>query len=134
LYEFEINTGKRCELVEVDDLLREALRRSDLQEGVLIAFIPHTTAGILINENADPDVKQDILTSLERVIPLEGGYLHREGNSAAHIKASLVGSSVTIPVTEGRLKLGTWQSVFFAEFDGPRQRRLWITPVHSTAK
>ena len=134
MYEFEINTGKRCELVEVDDLLREALRRSDLQEGVLIAFIPHTTAGILINENADPDVKQDILTSLERVIPLEGGYLHREGNSAAHIKASLVGSSVTIPVTEGRLKLGTWQSVFFAEFDGPRQRRLWITPVHSTAK
>lgn len=109
------------------------LRKSELREGVLIAFIPHTTAGILINENADPDVKQDILESLERIIPFEARYRHREGNSAAHIKASLVGSSVTVPVTGGSLKLGTWQSVFFAEFDGPRRRKVWITPLPSSS-
>ena len=131
MYEFEISTSKRCELIEVDHLLGEALQKSHLQEGALVAFVPHTTAGILINENADPAVKQDILASLERKIPFSEGYLHQEGNSAAHIKASLVGSSIHIPVTGGRLGLGTWQSVFFAEFDGPRRRRLWITPLSS---
>lgn len=131
LYEFEISTQKRCELVAIDHLLEDAIRKSGLSEGAVIAFNPHTTAGILINENADPAVKLDILASLDRKIPYSEGYQHLEGNSAAHIKASLVGSSVYVPVTDGRLKLGTWQSVFFAEFDGPRRRRVWVTPVQN---
>ena len=131
-YDFTVSTKSRCELVEIDHLLQDTLRQSDLQEGALHVFVPHTTAGILINENADPAVKHDILTSLERKIPFQEGYLHAEGNSAAHIKASLVGSSVIIPVTSGKIKLGTWQSVFFAEFDGPRRRSLWITTLQAS--
>lgn len=130
-YEFDLNTGKQSELIEVDHLLQEALDKSGLQDGALIAFIPHTTAGILINENADPAVKQDILASLEKQVPFQSGYRHAEGNSAAHIKATLVGNSVTVPVSGSRLKLGTWQSVFFAEFDGPRRRKIWVVPVFS---
>jgi secondary thiamine-phosphate synthase enzyme len=98
-------------------------------DGLLIAFVPHTTAGITINENADPAVKSDILASLEKAIPFNDNYRHLEGNSAAHIKATLVGSSVQVIVEGGQLKLGTWQSVFFAEFDGPRRRNLWITSI-----
>lgn len=134
MYEFEISTNKRCELIPVDHLLGEAVSKSKLLEGTLIAFVPHTTAGILINENADPAVRYDILASLERKIPFTEGYLHQEGNSAAHIKASLVGSSVHVMINGGQLKLGTWQSVFFAEFDGPRRRRLWVTTVPSHPK
>ena len=132
MYEFQVKTDKRCDLIEVDRLLQDAVEQSGMDEGALVAFVPHTTAGILINENADPAVMQDILSSLEKKIPFTDGYLHLEGNSAAHIKASLVGSSVHVPVEGGRIKLGTWQSVFFAEFDGPRQRRLWITPLKNS--
>ncbi len=132
VYEFQVKTDKRCDLIEVDRLLQDAVEQSGIDVGALIAFVPHTTAGILINENADPAVMQDILSSLEKKIPFTDGYLHSEGNSAAHIKASLVGSSVHVPVEGGRIKLGTWQSVFLAEFDGPRQRRLWITPLKSS--
>jgi secondary thiamine-phosphate synthase enzyme len=133
-FEFDIRTDKQCELIKVDHLLEDALRQSNLEHGALIAFIPHTTAGITINENADPAVKQDILASLEKKIPFQDGYHHAEGNSAAHIKASLMGSSVTVPVANSRLKMGTWQSVFFAEFDGPRHRQLWIMPIFSKAQ
>ncbi|MFH1862534.1 MAG: secondary thiamine-phosphate synthase enzyme YjbQ [bacterium] len=129
LFEFEVRTTARSELQEIDHLVIEAIQRSGLKQGAIHIFIPHTTAGVLINENADPAVKQDILTSLERKIPFSEGYLHSEGNSAAHIKASLLGSSVIIPVSDGQMRLGTWQSVFFAEFDGPRRRRIWITPL-----
>ncbi len=132
LYEFEINTQKRSELIEVDYLLEEALCQSGLQNGALIAFIPHTTAGIFINENADPAVRQDILTSLEKKIPWQDNYLHLEGNSAAHLKSCLVGSSVIVPVVQGKLHKGTWQSVFFAEFDGPRRRQLWVMEFASS--
>lgn len=89
-------------------------------------FVPHTTAGVMINENADPSVRADILAALDRTIPGDAGYRHEEGNSAAHIKASLVGSSASVPVEDGRLCLGTWQGIFFCEFEGPRQRRIWI--------
>ncbi|TKJ42597.1 hypothetical protein CEE37_02510 [candidate division LCP-89 bacterium B3_LCP] len=126
----EIKTRQRCELVAIDPLLEDAIKSSGLREGVICVYVPHTTAGILINENADPAVKHDIIASLEKKIPFSEGYLHQEGNSAAHIKASLVGSSVQVPVSDGTLKLGTWQSVFFAEFDGPRNRSVWITPIH----
>jgi secondary thiamine-phosphate synthase enzyme len=132
LLSFEINSRQRCELISVDHLLREAVEKSQLNDGVLVAFVPHTTAGILINENADPAVAEDILASLERKIPYSEGYKHLEGNSAAHIKASLIGSSVQVPVVNGRLRLGRWQSVFFAEFDGPRHRSLWITALFSS--
>ncbi len=128
-YEFEIITTQPSEFVVVDHHLREALRQSGLPEGALIAFVPHTTAGITINENADPAVQLDILSTLNKQIPWHDGYRHLEGNSAAHIKASLLGSSVMVPVQNSRLKLGVWQSVFLAEFDGPRHRRLWVTPI-----
>ncbi|RJP74482.1 MAG: YjbQ family protein [Candidatus Zixiibacteriota bacterium] len=131
MLEFEVATRQNCELVAVDHLLQEALRRCGLREGVLMVFSPHTTAGLTINENADPDVQHDLLASLDRQVPRDEHYRHREGNSAAHIKTALVGTSVTVPVTGARLKLGTWQSVFFAEFDGPRRRRLWIMPIFS---
>jgi secondary thiamine-phosphate synthase enzyme len=134
LYEYELSTRQRCELLEVDHLLEAALQKSGLKDGALMAFIPHTTAGITINENADPAVKQDLLASLEKQVPFQDEYRHTEGNSAAHIKAALVGHSVTIPVQESRLKLGTWQSVFFTEFDGPRRRKLWILPINSTTR
>ncbi len=92
----------------------------------LLVFVPHTTAAVTINENADPSVRADILTELNKVIPFEDGYTHGEGNSAAHVKASLIGSSVSVPVENGRLCLGTWQGIYFCEFDGPRQRQVWI--------
>lgn len=129
MHEYQINTNKRCELIRVDQLLNQAIAESGLNEGALVAYVPHTTAGILINENADPAVVYDILNSLEKQVPFSDGYTHMEGNSAAHIKASLVGSSVHIPVSDGKPRLGTWQSVFFAEFDGPRRRKMWITPL-----
>jgi len=119
LFEFKVSTHQRCELIEVDRYLQEAIQKSGINEGALCVFVPHTTAGVLINENADPAVKKDLLASLERKIPFEDGYLHQEGNSAAHIKSALTGSSVFVPISAGRLHLGTWQSVFFAEFDGP---------------
>ena len=100
--------------------------------GAVIVFVPHTTAGVTINEGADPSVVRDILESLRRLVPRDAGYRHGEGNSDAHIKASLVGSSVTVPLEHGRLRLGTWQSIYLAEFDGPRTRRVWITPVSTT--
>ena len=97
-----------------------------MQDGVVTVFVPHTTAGVTINENADPDVVADITTSLDGLVPWSAGYRHSEGNSAAHVKASLMGSSVQVVVSEGRLALGTWQSVYFCEFDGPRHRKVWV--------
>jgi secondary thiamine-phosphate synthase enzyme len=94
-----------------------------------MVFVPHTTAGITINEGADPAVQRDVLDGLARLVPRNAGYRHSEGNSDAHIKASLLGCSVTVPVVEGRVRLGTWQSIYLAEFDGPRTRRVWITPL-----
>ncbi|MCX6639532.1 MAG: secondary thiamine-phosphate synthase enzyme YjbQ [bacterium] len=129
MYKFEINTAKRCELINIDHLLNQALDKSGLKSGALLLFVPHTTAGIIVNENADPAVKRDILNSLERKIPFEEQYTHLEGNSAAHIKATLTGSSVLVPIEANSAKLGTWQSVFFAEFDGPRRRQVWITSL-----
>ena len=90
-------------------------------------FVPHTTAGVTINENADPDVMADVAAALEKVVPWRAGYRHGEGNAAAHVKASLMGSSVHVPVVAGRLRLGTWQGIYLCEFDGPRQRSVWVT-------
>ena len=124
---FQVRTGSRTEFVDVTSEVRSALRSSGLESGLCCVYVPHTTAGVTINENADPSVRRDILKELNKVIPFEDGYAHMEGNSAAHVKASLIGSSVTVPIDGGDLALGTWQGIYFCEFDGPRTRRVCVT-------
>ena len=121
-----ITTGGRTDFINLTAQIQAALRELGVLEGSVTVFVPHTTAGITINENADPDVVRDLTTSLERLVPWRGDYHHGEGNSAAHLKASLMGSSVRVLVSAGRLQLGTWQGIFFCEFDGPRQREVWL--------
>ncbi len=122
-----INTKSREELVDITPQVREYIRSKDLEKGSLVVYVPHTTAGVTINEGADPSVKEDLLYALRKLIPYrDASYKHLEGNSDAHIKASLLGSSLNLLVTDGDLLLGTWQAIFFAEFDGPRQRRLYL--------
>ena len=121
-----LTTGGRTDFINLTAQIQAALRELGVREGSVTVFVPHTTAGITINENADPDVVRDLTTSLERLVPWRGDYQHGEGNSAAHLKASLLGSSVRVLVSAGRLQLGTWQGIFFCEFDGPRQREVWI--------
>jgi len=125
-YEYPVSTSFRTELVRIDHLIEKAIDESGIKDGICCVFVPHTTAGITINEGADPSVVSDILKELNKVIPLSDNYAHSEGNSAAHIKSSLVGCSLSIIIEDGRPRLGTWQSVFFCEFDGPRRRKVWI--------
>lgn len=113
-------------MIDITSRVQDAVQRLGLDQGLVTVFVPHTTAGILINENADPDVSADIARTLDRLVPWRGDYQHTEGNAAAHIKAALVGSSVQVLVRNNRLVLGTWQGIFFCEFDGPRQRRVWV--------
>jgi len=127
--ELTIPTKSRTELVIVDRDVQSAVQESGVQEGVCILWVPHTTAGVTINENADPSVVRDILHEMNKVIPFQDNYHHMEGNSAAHIKSSLFGPSLTLLITGGRLILGTWQSIYFCEFDGPRRRRLVVKIV-----
>ena len=124
--EFNIKTSSRIEMKNIDTIVMEAIKASEIYDGLCVIFVPHTTAAVTINENADPAVRHDIITRLNKLIPHRDDYTHMEGNSDAHIKASLVGSSETIIVKSGQPQLGTWQSVFFCEFDGPRNRKLWI--------
>nr|WP_287154174.1 secondary thiamine-phosphate synthase enzyme YjbQ [Candidatus Solincola tengchongensis] len=128
--EFEVSTGTRAQLVDITSRVREVVRGSGVREGICQVYIPHTTAGVTVNEAADPDVAADIIEHLERLVP-RGRYRHREGNADAHIKASLVGFSAALPVFGGDLALGTWQGVFLCEFDGPRRRRVWVTVLGS---
>lgn len=125
--EFRVSTSKREELVDVTAEVVRAVTESGVQEGFAVVFAAHTTAAITINENADPDVPRDLLAGLEKLAPRHAGWRHVEGNSDAHLKASLVGPSVTVPVVQGRPVLGTWQGVYFCEFDGPRTRRCVVT-------
>ena len=129
MYAFELSTQRRTEFVEITDRVAEALRRSGLRDGAVLVYVPHTTAGCTINENADPDVVRDMLAHVARTIPFEGDYRHAEGNSAAHMKAAYFGTSQQIPVVDGRLALGQWQGVYFCEFDGPRRRRFIVQPL-----
>ena len=131
--QFSISTHDRTELINIDDQVRRMVEDSGVRTGICQVFIPHTTAGVTINENADPDVIRDILKEIDKVIPFDDGYRHAEGNSAAHIKSSLVGCDQSIPIEEGRLVLGTWQSIFFCEFDGPRQRKVIVQIVAASA-
>ena len=123
---FSIKTQSRCQFVNIDRQVQAAVEESGVRDGMCHVFVPHTTAGVTINENADPDVIRDMTHVLDRLVPWEGGYAHAEGNTAAHVKASMMGSSVAVIVRDGRLALGTWQSVFFCEFDGPRTRNVWV--------
>ncbi len=127
--QFSINTRSLTEFVNVTSQVQNELQRTELKNGVCTVYVPHTTAGITINEGADPNVAKDILMAVNKIVPMQDGYTHSEGNSAAHIKTSLFGSSVQIPVEEGRLTLGTWQSIFLCEFDGPRNRRVIVQVV-----
>jgi len=121
-----VKTGKRQEFIDITAEVREYLSKNAYASGVLTIYCPHTTAALTINEGADPSVVRDILVTLEKLIPHQGGYRHSEGNSDAHIKTSLVGPSVQVIVEEERPMLGKWQKIFFAEFDGPRSRKIWL--------
>lgn len=123
---FEIRTRAREEIVDLTAEVGRLVAASGVAEGLCVVFVPHTTAAVTINENADPDVKADILMALRKAVPDSLPYEHAEGNSPAHVKASLVGSSVTVIVADGKLQLGTWQGICFCEFDGPRSRQVWV--------
>ncbi len=127
--ELGIQTGSRTEFIDVTGQIAGVVADSGIQDGLVNVFVPHTTAGITINENADPDVLSDMELALDRMVPWQNGYAHCEGNSAAHVKATLTGSSVSIIVSKGRLLLGTWQGIYFAEYDGPRRRKLMVKVV-----
>jgi secondary thiamine-phosphate synthase enzyme len=122
----EIRTRAKEEFVDLTAEVGRVVAASGVASGVCVVAVPHTTAGITVNENADPDVKADLLMTLRRIVPGTLPYAHAEGNSPAHVKATLVGSSVCLIVEDGRLRLGTWQGIFFCEFDGPRTRNVWI--------
>ncbi len=122
----EIKTNTREEFIDITPLVEKVVRKSGENEGICYIYVPHTTAGIIINENADPSVKRDILMALDKLIPESWSYNHMEGNSPAHIKSSLIGHSVSLLIEKGRLALGTWQGIFFCEFDGPRRRKIYI--------
>ena len=126
---FPVETSTQTELIDVTDSVREIVKKVGVEDGVCIVFIPHTTAAITINENADPSVLQDILMELNKIVPFKDQYRHMEGNSPAHIKASLVGGSQTVLIESGKLVLGTWQGIFFCEFDGPRNRKIYVKVI-----
>ncbi len=126
MIEQELRTSGRTDFVDATGLVAAAVKELGLLDGAVVVFNPHTTAAVTINEGADPDVVRDMTASLDRIVPWQDGYHHAEGNAAAHIKASLCGSSVTVLVQEGQLQLGVWQKIWFCEFDGPRRRRLWV--------
>jgi secondary thiamine-phosphate synthase enzyme len=121
-----VTTRKQSEFIDITTEIQQALGRMQATDGLCMIFVPHTTAAVAINESADPAVASDILGALERLVPWEAGYRHLEGNAAAHIKSTLVGASVLVGVENGRLVLGTWQGIFFCEFDGPRTRRVQV--------
>ena len=124
-----VRTHSRTEFVDITPEVESALAKTGVKEGICIVYCPHTTAGVTINENADPSVAADILREVDKVVPFEDNYSHTEGNSAAHIKSSIIGASEMIPVAGGRLTLGTWQGIYFCEFDGPRSRKVHVQTV-----
>jgi secondary thiamine-phosphate synthase enzyme len=122
----EIGTNDRVQLIDITNKVQKCVEENSIKNGICVVFIPHTTAAVTINENADPDVTTDMVKELNKIIPFSDNYRHFEGNSAAHIKSSIIGASETIIIKDGRLQLGTWQGIYFCEFDGPRRRKAWI--------
>lgn len=121
-----IKTHVRSEFIDITPEVSRIIQREGVKEGICCVYVPHTTAAVMINENADPSVRKDIINELNQIVPWDGAYAHMEGNAAAHIKATMVGSSVSIPLSGGKLALGTWQGIYFCEFDGPRQREIFV--------
>ena len=128
---FHVKSEGQIVFVDISRQVISSLKNDNVKDGVCVVFVPHTTAGVTINEAADPAVQYDILSELNKMVPHQDGYTHIEGNSAAHIKASLMGSSVSIPISDGKLSLGTWQGIFLCEFDGPRRRSVHCTFLSS---
>ena len=124
-----IRTSERNQFVDITDHVQKCVSDAGFEDGLVCIFVPHTTAGVTINENADPDVVHDLLSSLARKFPERAGYRHVEGNSDSHIKSSLIAPSLIVIAEGGRLKLGTWQAIYFAEFDGPRNRQCWVKMI-----
>jgi secondary thiamine-phosphate synthase enzyme len=124
-----IDTRQRSELLEITAQVRKAIHDSGIREGLAVVYTPHTTAAVTINENADPDVARDMVAALDKLVPFEDHYRHAEGNSAAHVKSSLVGASETLIITAGSPLLGTWQGIYFCEFDGPRRRQVQVRVI-----
>lgn len=122
----DVRSSSRTGMINITEKVQQVVAKSGIKSGVCTIYVPHTTAGITINENSDPDVVSDMLMELNKIVPFDDGYAHYEGNSAAHIKASMMGLSQQIIVEDGRLVLGTWQTVYFCEFDGPRERKVYI--------
>jgi len=124
--ELSIKTTKQTELIDITQEINNVVKRAEIKEGWCHIFVPHTTAAVTINENADPSVRYDILKEINKIIPFEDNYSHAEGNAAAHIKSSLVGVNEILLIKDGRLLLGTWQGIYFCEFDGPRVRKIYV--------
>jgi secondary thiamine-phosphate synthase enzyme len=129
LLEISIKTDRRNQIIDITDKVQDAVRDSGVKDGLAIVFVLHTTAAVTINENADPSVKSDMLSFLARLIPQDAGFRHAEDNSDAHIKSSLVGPQITTFISDGNLVLGTWQGIYFCEFDGPRSRRVLVKVI-----
>jgi len=129
IQELSIQTQQRCQFKEITAEVRKIIKQTGISSGIAVLFVPHTTAAVTINENADPDVQTDMVSGFDKLVPLHDNYRHAEGNSAAHIKSSLVGVSETLLIAAGELVLGTWQGIYFCEFDGPRTRKLYLTII-----
>lgn len=127
MIQFEVRTSTRTQFLDITSEVEDAVREMGVADGMCCVFIPHTTAGITINENADPSVVRDMIAVLEKIAPRDAGYSHAEGNADSHVKAGLMGSSVQVIIRNGRLQLGTWQGIYLCEFDGPRTRRVWVS-------
>ena len=125
-----VRSKSRNEFIDITEMVQDVIKEAGAVKGICFLYVPHTTAGLIINEGADPSVQRDIQNALSRLIPHEMNYFHREGNADAHIKSTLVGTSLNVIIDEGKLLLGTWQSIFFCEFDGPRHRRIAVKFLH----
>ncbi|HPN08774.1 MAG TPA: secondary thiamine-phosphate synthase enzyme YjbQ [Syntrophales bacterium] len=132
MHTLTVKTTAPFEMIDITGRISEILRKEKIRDGICHIFVAHTTAAVTINENADPDVPKDMIAILDRLVPLRGGYRHGEGNAAAHAKASLLGASEAVLVENGRLVLGTWQGIFFCEFDGPRTRKVYVKTIADT--
>ncbi len=129
ILEIDINTGAQTEFVDITDKVRQAVKQMGLKSGLVVLYCPHTTGAITINEGADPAVRRDLVAVLNSIVPWNFDYKHLEGNSPAHMKASMIGESAQVIVEDERIMLGTWQRIFFCEFDGPRKRRIWLKAI-----
>jgi len=126
MQEIEVSTTEQVQFEDITNKIQSVVESEKIKDGLCIIYVPHTTAAVTINENADPDVSADMIKEINKIIPFSDNYRHFEGNSAAHIKSSMIGASETVIVENGRLKLGRWQGIYFCEFDGPRRRKVWI--------